>query len=109
MKCPACNTILEISVTAGTDVSKTKTFLDKATEPKIYAEDPYEKLPWKVSLKKPNLSTIRITEDLLADPTAAQLYDRLRQWETLKVDKVTYRLSEFRGEKYLQRWSVLLL
>jgi hypothetical protein len=99
--CPKCKTPLSVHIEADTDYSKTETLLASVSH-----EDKYRKLPgWKRSPKRTNLLTQVVTDELLADPDAKELLDRLREWGQLKVDKVTYKLSEFNGRTYLQCWE----
>ena len=72
----------------------------------ISSEDRYLKLPWKQSLKRSDLSTLMVTTDLLENPLARELYERLKEWKNLKVDKVTYRYSRMPdGPEFLQKCS----
>jgi hypothetical protein len=77
-----------------------------ATEgPTIRSEDPYFSLPWKQSQKKSNLATIRVTTELLENPIARELYDRLMIVTTMKVNQVSYRYSKMPdGTEFLQKW-----
>lgn len=76
------------------------------SQPTISEEDRYLSLPWKQSQKKPNLGTILVTTELLENPIARELYDRLNEWKTMKVDKNSYRLSKMdNGPEFLQKWS----
>jgi hypothetical protein len=80
------------------------------SQPTISSEDRYLSLPWKQSLKKSNLATILVTTELLENPIARELYDRLKDWKTMKVDKNSYRLSEMDdGAEFLQKWSSIKL
>lgn len=75
-------------------------------EPKpLNAEDPYKDLGFKQSAKKSNLGTLAVTDELLKNPVALELYQRLKEFKTLKVGKNQYRFSEFQGREYLQKWS----
>jgi hypothetical protein len=75
-------------------------------QPTISSEDRYLSLPWKQSLKKSNLRTILVTTELLENPIAQELYDRLKEWKTMKVNQVSYRLSKMEnGTEFLQKWS----
>jgi hypothetical protein len=62
-------------------------------------------LPWKQSQKKSNLATIRVTTELLENPIARELYDRLMIVTTMKVNQVSYRYSKMPdGTEFLQKW-----
>jgi len=75
-------------------------------QPTISGEDRYLSLPWKQSLKKSNLGTILVTTELLENPIARELYDRLKEWVSLKVDKNSYRLGKMDNEtEFLQKWG----
>ena len=75
-------------------------------QPTISGEDRYLSLPWKQSLKKSNLGTVLVTTDLLENPIARELYDRLKEWKSLKVNKNSYRLGKMDdGPEFLQKWS----
>ena len=76
------------------------------TNPPISSEDRYLTLPWKQSLKRSDLSTLMVTPDLLENPLARELYTCLKDWKTMKVDKVSYRYSKMPdGPEFLQKWS----
>jgi hypothetical protein len=56
--------------------------------------------------KKQNLGTILVTTEPLENPIARELYDRLKDWKTMKVNQVSYRLSKMEnGNEFLQKWS----
>ena len=79
-------------------------------KPQLTVEDRYLSLPWKQSQKKQNLGTILVTTELLENPIARELYDRLKDWKTMRVDRVNYRLSEMDdGAEFLQKWSQVKL
>jgi hypothetical protein len=78
--------------------------------PVITGDDPYASLPWRQSQKKQNLSTIRVTPEILANPQARELYDRLKEWKTMKVSKVSYRYSQMEnGTEFLQQWRAVAI
>jgi hypothetical protein len=68
--------------------------------------DGFGKLPWKKSLKKPQLGTIPVTPDM--SELAKDLYNKLRSSEkhVLRIGDTTYKLSlyEEAGTEFLQRW-----
>ena len=75
-------------------------------QPTISGEDRYLSLPWKQSLEKSNLGTVLVTTELLENPIARELYDRLKEWKSLKVDKNSYRLGKMdNGTEFLQKWG----
>ena len=79
-------------------------------QPTISDEDRYLSLPWKQSLKKTNLGTVLVTTELLENPLARELYDRLKDWKTMKVGHISYRLSKMdNGTEFLQKWSPVKL
>jgi hypothetical protein len=79
-------------------------------KPQPTIEDRYLPLAWKQSQKKQNLATIMVTKELLENPVARELYDRLKDWRTMKVHQVSYRLSEMDdGTEFLQKWSQIKL
>lgn len=79
-------------------------------EPTIGKEDPYLALSWKQSQKKQNLGTILVTKEILENPLARELYDRLKDWKTMKAGKNSYRYSQMEnGTEFLQKWSLLKL
>jgi CHAD domain-containing protein len=69
-------------------------------------EDKYDKLPWRQSLKKRQLSTIPVTSEL--PELAKDLYNKLKNTEkhVLRIGETTYKLSlyEETGTEFLQRW-----
>jgi len=72
-------------------------------QPTISGEDRYLSLPWK---QKSNLGSILVTTELLENPIARELYDRLKEWESLKVNKNSYRLGKMdNGTEFLQKWG----
>jgi hypothetical protein len=76
--------------------------------PIISGDDPYASLPWKQSAKRQNLCTIHVTPEILANPQARELYDRLKEWKTMKVGKVSYRYSQMEnGTEFLQQWRAI--
>jgi hypothetical protein len=76
-------------------------------KPTISGEDRYLSLPWKQSLEKSNLGTVLVTTELLENPIARELYDRLKEWKSLKVDKNSYRLGKMdNGTESLQKWGL---
>jgi hypothetical protein len=82
----------------------------KSEHPPISGDDPYASLPWRQSQKKQNLSTIRVTPEILANPQARELYDRLKEWKTMKVGKVSYRYSQMEnGTEFLQQWRAVAI
>ncbi len=66
-------------------------------------------LMWAESMKLPQLSTVKVTPDLLErEPVAKLLYDRLKASKdaSWKVCDVTYKLSVTQsGMEFLQRWQ----
>ena len=112
MKCPACGTTLEAQLVLGTDYSEiSKIQLNnqqlKPPEPRptISGEDPYLSLPWKQSLKKSNLGTLLVTTELIQNTIARDLYDKLKEWKTMRVCQITYRYSQMdNGTEFLQQW-----
>ncbi len=70
------------------------------------SQDEYGRLPWKKSLKKPQLGTIPVTPDM--SRLAKDLYEKLRSSEkhALRIGDTTYKLSlyEETGTEFLQRW-----
>ena len=79
-------------------------------QPTISGEDRYLSLPWKQSLKKSNLGTVLVTTEVLENPIARELYDRLKDWKTMRVDKNSYRLGKTDdGAEFLQKWSLVKL
>jgi hypothetical protein len=80
------------------------------TELTIGKEDHYLTLPWKQSQKKQNLGTILVTTELLQNPLARDLYDKVKEWKRLKVGQVTYCYSQMEnGTEFLQKWSPVKL
>ncbi len=78
--------------------------------PSISSEDRYLTLPWKQSQKRQDLGTIMVTTELLENPIAGELYDRLQQWKTMKVNLNSYRLSKMdNGNEFLQKWTTMRL
>jgi hypothetical protein len=76
--------------------------------PMITGDDPYASLPWKQSAKRQNLCTIHVTPETLGNPVARELYDRLKEWKTMKVGNVSYRYSQMEnGTEFLQQWRAL--
>ena len=75
----------------------------------------YNGLPWKQSEKKPMLWTMKVTENLLIDPLAKQLYEQTKSLgdKEIKIGEHTYRLSIVKddtsfyqkGTEFLQRWG----
>jgi len=79
-------------------------------QPTISDEDRYLSLSWKQSLKKTNLGTIFVTTELLENPLARELYDRLKDWKTLTVTKNNYCLSKMDNQnEFLQKWGPVKL
>lgn len=75
-------------------------------QPSVTSEDHYLSLPWKQSQKKQNLATILVTKELLENPLTRDLYNKLKDWKSMKVDKTSYRLSRMEnGTEFLQKWS----
>jgi hypothetical protein len=78
------------------------------------ATNPYRSLPWKQSEKKPVLWTIKVTEKLLTDPLARQLYEQVKPVgdKGIGIGEHTYKLSVtekdtpfyLKGTEFLQRW-----
>jgi hypothetical protein len=70
------------------------------------SQDEYGRLPWKKSLKKPQLGTIPVTPDM--PELAKDLYNQLKNSEkhVLRIGDTTYKLSlyEETGTEFLQRW-----
>ncbi len=99
-KCPSCGGPLEIQVLADTDFIQTQVLL------RIKSGE-YNSLEWKRSTKQPSLSTIAMTDQNRNVPLLSQLYDALKANPNfaLKVDTTTYKLSNFNGREYLQRWE----
>jgi len=94
-KCPACGAGLTIT-------AEKKEPVQAAINS---TNDPYATLPWKQSLKKQNLGTLLVTPKLLENPLARELYDRCKEWKTMKVGKVSYRYSQMEnGTEFLQQW-----
>ena len=76
----------------------------------IGKEDPYLTLPWKQSQKKQTLATIHVTPELLQNPLARDLYDKVKEWKNLHVGHTTYRYSKMEnGTEFLQKWSPIQL
>ncbi|MGA2785859.1 MAG: hypothetical protein ABSF09_14310 [Candidatus Bathyarchaeia archaeon] len=72
----------------------------------VTVEDRYLTLPWKQSMKKQNLGTIHVTPELLQNPLARELYDKVKEWKNLHVGHVAYRYSKMdNGTEFLQKWS----
>ncbi|MGA2784375.1 MAG: hypothetical protein ABSF09_06730 [Candidatus Bathyarchaeia archaeon] len=47
---------------------------------------------------------------LLRNTLTRELYDRLKDWKTMKVDHISYRLSKMdNGTEFLQKWSPVKL
>jgi hypothetical protein len=70
------------------------------------ADDRYASLPWRQSLKLPELSTIRVDKN--SDPQTLQLYEELKKAErqSLRIGRATYRISVTEsGAVFLQRWT----
>lgn len=44
-----------------------------------------------------------VSDELLKDPNARELHEYLKEWKSMRVDKVQYKWSEFQGRVYLQR------
>jgi hypothetical protein len=92
-KCPACGAVIEVQIVLGTDYSRVPT---------------HQALAWKRSSKRPALSTIMVTPEILRDPTANQLYNSLRTNpnKAIKEGDVTFKLSKLEnGTEFLQRWQ----
>jgi len=108
--CPHCQIKINFLV------SSNQTSPDVVMEPQppkpeaITADDHYESLPWKQSQKKSNLATILVTQEILENPTAKELFDKVKEWKTMKVGLVSYRYSKMPdGPEFLQRWSAVKL
>lgn len=95
MKCPACGAVIEVQFVLGTDYAK-------------LTNQQAQALNWKQSAKRPALSTILVTPEILRDPTANQLYNNLRTNpnKAIKEGDVTFKLSRLEnGTEFLQRWQ----
>lgn len=106
--CPKCGAVLEVSLSVGTDYTKTQSILaGKATGSDLTNEQ-LNSITWKQSQKKPNLSTILVNQEALANPILKLLYERLfasanRSW---KIAEILYKLSRTpEGTEFLQRWT----
>jgi hypothetical protein len=76
------------------------------SEPTVTGQDHYLELPWKQSQKKQTLATIHVTPELLQNPLARDLYDKVKEWKNLHVGHVAYRYSKMdNGTEFLQKWS----
>jgi hypothetical protein len=74
------------------------------------SEDPYQNLPfWRQSQKKSNLATFTVSPETLQNPTVKDLYEKLKLVKNLKVLGTSYRLSEYQGREYLQKWSAFTI
>jgi hypothetical protein len=95
MKCPACGAIIEVHFSLGTDYSR-------------LTNQQAQALNWKQSTKRPALSTIMVTQEVLRDPTANQLYNNLQMNpnKAIKEGDITFKLSKLEnGTEFLQRWQ----
>lgn len=106
-KCPSCGVALDVQITLDTDYSKISNMkLAEPAKPTLSGEDRYLALPWKRSLKKQNLGTILVSMELLQNPLARELYDRLKDWKTMRAGDVSYRYSKTdNGTEFLQKWE----
>jgi hypothetical protein len=107
-KCPQCGASLAIFVELDTDYSKTKTILDANLSEADLTNEQLACLKWKPSQKKPALSTLLVTPELLTVPLPKLLYDRLTSsiTKSWKLGEVTYKLSRnAEGTEWLQRWT----
>jgi hypothetical protein len=107
--CPKCGAPLSISITLETDYSKTKQILQAKASGADLTNEQLDCLKWKTSQKKPALSTLLVTPDLLSVPLAKLLYDRLLSSATKswKLSETTYKLSTLAdgSAQFLQRWT----
>ena len=104
-KCPSCGAVLEVSLTTGTDYTKTKEILANAAE---LTNERLDSLKWKQSQKRDALSTILVTEAALGVPLIRLLYDRLQASanKSWKLSEVTYKVSQNgEGTQWIQRWT----
>lgn len=70
------------------------------------SDNPYEALPfWRQSSKRQNLRTIRVNAEVLGNIIAKELFDRVKEFGSMRVSNKSYRYSQYGGAEYVQEWS----
>lgn len=101
--CPHCQYKIKFLVSAPLADETPKPQPQPAISP---PEDSFFSLPWKQSQKKPNLGTILVSQELLANPAARELYDKVKACKRFTVGQISYRYSKMEnGTEFLQKWS----
>jgi len=107
-KCPSCGAVLEVNLVIGTDYSHAQRILNEKASGADLTNEELSALKWKQSSKRPALSTILVTQEILEVPLIKLLYERLTTAanKTWKLREVTYKLSQnSEGTAWIQRWS----
>jgi hypothetical protein len=104
--CPSCGAVLEVNLAIGTDYTHAQKILNEKASGADLTNEQLSALKWKQSQKKPQLSTIRVTPEVLEVPLLKLLHERLRSaaGNSWKLGEVSYRLSENEGTQWIQTW-----
>jgi hypothetical protein len=100
MKCPGCGAALDVQLILDTNC-------EKISNMKL-SNQQTQTLNWKQSTKRPALSTILVTPELLRSPAANQLYNNLRMNpnRAIKEGDITFKLSKLEnGTEFFQKWQ----